>query len=191
MAKLNSMGLRRHARSYLVELRQRTSFTASLSVLDGAEILYVERARSFRRGQYKVDLNLRLGSRLPVYCTAMGKVLLASLPRSEQDELVSNMTLVRRGPKTIGGKKALRTELGDVSKKGIAVNDEELRPGLVSVACPVRGGGGGVVAAVSLAAHTSMVSLGEMVDRCVPYLLVSANGISECLGFRRDDETAL
>jgi IclR family transcriptional regulator, pca regulon regulatory protein len=78
MAALNSTGLREPSRPYLEELRRRTSFTASLSVLDGAEILYVERARSFRRGQYKIDLNLRVGSRLPAFCTSMGKVLLAN-----------------------------------------------------------------------------------------------------------------
>ena len=59
MSALNSTGLREHARPYLEELRQRTSYTVSLSVLDGPEILYVDRARSFRRGQGKIDLDLR------------------------------------------------------------------------------------------------------------------------------------
>jgi IclR family pca regulon transcriptional regulator len=81
MSALNSTGLREASRPYLEKLRQRTSYTANLSALDGPEILYVERARSFRRGQHKIDLNLRPGSRLPAYCTAMGKVLLANLPK--------------------------------------------------------------------------------------------------------------
>lgn len=57
MSVLNSTGLREHSRPYLEELRQRTSYTVNLSVLDGPEILYVDRVRSFRRGQNKIDLN--------------------------------------------------------------------------------------------------------------------------------------
>lgn len=63
-----------------------------LSVLDGPEILYVDLARSFRRGQSKIDLNLRPGSRLSAYCTSMGKGLLANLPAQEQHELIAQMT---------------------------------------------------------------------------------------------------
>ena len=76
MSALNSTGLREHAHPYLEELRQRTSYTVNLAVLDGADILYVDRARSFRRGQSKIDLGLHPGSRLPAYCTSMGKLLL-------------------------------------------------------------------------------------------------------------------
>src|SRR5664279_4024745 len=70
MSALNSTGLREHAHAYLEELRQRTSYTASLSVLDGADVLYVDRVASFRRGQGASDLNIHPGSRLPAYCTA-------------------------------------------------------------------------------------------------------------------------
>ena len=88
MSALNSTGLREHSRPYLEELRQRTSYTVNLAVLDGPEILYVDRARSFRRGQSKIDLGLSLGSRLPAYCTSMGKLLLAYLPEHEQRNLL-------------------------------------------------------------------------------------------------------
>src|SRR5580692_11704109 len=65
MSALSSTGLREHAPPYLEELRQRTSYTSSLAVLDGTEIVYVDRARSFRRGQARIDLDLQPGSRLP------------------------------------------------------------------------------------------------------------------------------
>ena len=81
MSALNSTGLREHARPYLEELRQRTSYTVNLAVLDGPEILYVDRARSLRRGQNKIDLNLRPGSRLPAYCTSMGRCCSPTFPR--------------------------------------------------------------------------------------------------------------
>src|SRR5271168_4426944 len=69
MSALNSTGLREHAHRYLEELRQRSSYTTSLGVLDGPELLYVDRVRSFRRGQSNIDLNLHAGSRLPAYAT--------------------------------------------------------------------------------------------------------------------------
>jgi IclR family pca regulon transcriptional regulator len=190
MSTLNSTGLREHARPYLEELRQRTTYTVNLAVLDGPEILYVDRARSLRPGQSKIDLNLRPGSRLPAYCTSMGKVLLAHLPAFEQRELVGTITLVRRGPNSIMSKKALSTELEQVFEDGMGFNDEELAPGLVSIAAPLRTESREVVATINLVAHTSMISLEEMVDRLSPHLLATADNISARLGFRRDDEKA-
>lgn len=188
MSALNSTGLREHSRPHLEELRQRTTYTANLTVLDGPEILYVDRARSLRRGQNKIDLKLRPGARLPAYCTSMGKVLLANLPVSEQSDLIGTMTLGRRGPNSIISKKALRTELEHVLDEGMAVNDEELVLGLISIAAPLRTESREVVAAINLAAHTSMISLEEMVDRLSPHLLATADNISARLGYRRDDE---
>ena len=87
MAALNSTGLREHAHPYLEELRSGPVTRPASAVLDGAEILYVDRARSFRRGQGTSRPRPRPGSRLPAYCTAMGKLLLANLPEDEQREL--------------------------------------------------------------------------------------------------------
>jgi IclR family pca regulon transcriptional regulator len=188
MSALNATGLREHAHPYLEELRQRSSYTASLAVLDGAEILYMDRARSFRRGQNRIDMNLRVGSRLPAYCTSMGKVLLAYLPQVEQREFLATMTLAKRGPNTITTKRALLVELAHVREEGIAVNDEELMAGLISIAVPVRSESRQVVAAVNMAAHSDMISLDELVDQLLPHLLATADQISARLGYRRDDE---
>jgi IclR family transcriptional regulator, pca regulon regulatory protein len=188
MSALNSTGLREHAHDYLEELRQRTSYTASLAVLDGPEILYVDRVRSFRRGRSQVDLGLAPGSRLPAHCTAMGKLLLANLPEPEQRELIAHIKLTRRGPNTITSKKALRDELGKVLDSGFAVDDEELAAELYSIAAPVRNEAREVVAAVNLAAHTSMISLSELTGALSPHLVSTADRISARLGYRRDDE---
>jgi IclR family transcriptional regulator, pca regulon regulatory protein len=188
MSALNSTGLREHSRPYLEELRQRTSYTVNLAVLDGPEILYVDRARSFRRGQNKIDLNLRPGSRLPAYCTSMGKILLAYLPETEQRELIGSMQMTRRGPNSMTSKKALRTELEHVREEGLAVNDEELAEGLYSISAPVRSESREVVAAINMAAHASMISLEELVDALGPHLVATADHISARLGYRRDDE---
>jgi IclR family pca regulon transcriptional regulator len=188
MSALNSTGLREHAHPYLEELRQRSSYTASLAVLDGSEVLYVDRVRSFRRGQSQNGLDLHPGSRLPAYCTAMGKLLLAHLPVDEQHELIAEMQLARRGPNTITNKKTLREELDDVQASGFAVNDEELAPELYAIAAPVRNEAREVVAAVNLAADRSMISLTELVDALIPHLVSTADRVSARLGYRRDDE---
>jgi IclR family transcriptional regulator, pca regulon regulatory protein len=188
MSALNSTGLREHAHAYLEELRQRTSYTASLAVLDGDEILFVDRAQSFRRTGVKVELDLHPGSRLPAYCTAMGKLLLADLPEPEQRELIAAMKLTKRGPNTITAKKALRDELEGVALAGFAVNDQELAADLVAIAAPVRNEAREAVAALSLSASRSMISLEEMVDALGPHLVSTADRISARLGYRRDDE---
>jgi IclR family pca regulon transcriptional regulator len=188
MAALNSTGLREHAHEYLEELRQRTSYTASLAVLDGADILYVDRVQSFRRGQSKIDLGLHPGSRLPAYCTATGKLLLANLPEDEQREILASMKLTKRGPNTITSKEALRGELDAVLDEEFAVNDEELAVGLYAIATPVRNDAREVVAALNLAADASMISLSELVDALTPHLISTADRISARLGYRRDDE---
>jgi IclR family transcriptional regulator, pca regulon regulatory protein len=191
MSSLSSTGLRVHARPYLEELRRRTTFTTSLAVLDGTDVLYVDRARSLRRGQNKIDRNVGVGSRLPAYCTALGKVLLAGLPKPEQREIVSEIELVKRGPHTITSKKALYSELARVSEDGVAVDDEEFAAGFVAAAVPVRDERREVVAAASLAAHTSVIALEELVDALGPHLVATADHISARLGYRRDDEAGL
>ncbi len=188
MSALNSTGLREHARPYLEELRQRTSYTTSLGVLDGTEVLYVDRARSFRRGQSQIDLGLQAGSRVPAYCTAMGKLLLSNLPEAQLRDALAEIKLTKRGPNTIMSKKALRAELDQISETGFAVDDEELAAGLFAIAAPIRNEGRDVVAAVSLAAHSSMIALEEMVDALGPHLVSTADRISARLGYRRDDE---
>jgi IclR family transcriptional regulator, pca regulon regulatory protein len=188
MSALNSTGLREHAHPYLEELRQRTSYTVSLAVLDGTDVLYVDRARSFRRSQGGVNIDVHTGSRLPAYCTAMGKLLLASLPDADQRELIASMKLTKRGPNTITGKKALREELSEVLEANFAVDEEELAKDLYSIAAPVQNEAREVVAAVDIAAPSSMISLEELIDALGPHLVSTADRISARLGYRRDDE---
>jgi IclR family pca regulon transcriptional regulator len=181
--------MREHAHFYLEELRQRTSYTTCLAMLDGAELFYVDRARSFRRGRDKVELDLHPGSRLPAYCTAMGKLLLANLPDSEQRELLADMTLTKHGPNTITSKRALLQELHAVLSEDFAVNDEELAAGLYAIAAPIRNEARDVMAAINLSADASVISLEDLVDALGPHLISTADRISARLGYRRDDET--
>src|SRR5664279_3940814 len=114
MSALNSTGLREHARPYLEELRQRTSYTTCISVLDGTEILCVDRARSFRRGLTDAERQLEPGSRLPAHATSIGKLLMAFLPEDEQRDVLAALKPTKMGPNTITTKRNLRDELEQV-----------------------------------------------------------------------------
>ena len=103
-----------------------------------------------------MDLNLHVGSRLPAYCTAMGKVLLAYRDPASLRAVLDRTDLARRAPKTITAREQLMSVLGRVRETGIAVNDEELAPGLRSIAAPVRDRSGEVVAAVNVAVHLAV-----------------------------------
>jgi IclR family pca regulon transcriptional regulator len=188
MEAMNSMGIREHSRYLLHELCQRTGYTTSLAVLDGLEILYCDRAPGARRGIRKVDLGLDIGSRLPIHATAMGKLLLAYLYDEAQRETITELTLTGQGPNTIRSKKALKTELEAIREVGIAVNDEELAPELISIAAPVRDSSREVVAAINLAANKAVITVEQLVNALAPHLVSSADRISARLGFRREDE---
>jgi IclR family transcriptional regulator, pca regulon regulatory protein len=190
MSALNSTSLREHAQPYLEELRRRTGYTINVAVLDGPEIVYIARARSHRRAQQRIDLGLTLGSRLPAHCTAMGKLLMANLPDREWRALMGEMQLERHTPNTITNKRMLQIELDRIREEGLAVNDQELTVGLHSIAAPIRSEAREVVAAVNMAAHSSMISLQDLSDQLGPHLVATADRISARLGYRRDDELA-
>jgi IclR family pca regulon transcriptional regulator len=185
---MNSTGLREHAHAYLEELRQRTDYTVNLAVLDGTDIVLVDRVRSFKHAMNEIDMGLQSGSRLPAYCTSMGKILLAYLPEDEQRDRITAMDLTKRGPNTITSKTVLRRELEEVANAVFAVNDEELAPELYSTSVPVRNETGEVAAAVSMSARSSMISLEGLVDSLGPHLVSTADRISARLGYRRGDE---
>jgi IclR family pca regulon transcriptional regulator len=188
MAALNATGLREHAHPYVEELRRRVAYSVSLAVLDGTEIIYVDYAAARHRGKSKVDLDLGTGSKLPAYCTAMGKVLIAHLPENEQRELIADTTLTKRGPHTIVSKKALRAELEHVREEGFAVDEEELLAGWHAIAAPVRNESRDVIAAIDMVAPTATISLDEFVEHLSPHLISTADRIAARLGYRRDDE---
>lgn len=185
---LSSTGLAEQARPYLEELRRNSSYTVSIVVLDGEEILYVDRARGYRYAQIWLDLSLGSGSRLPAHCTAAGKVLLAYLPDEAQRELIQGMRLERVGPHTVTSRRALLGELEQVREDGYAISDEETAAGLYSIAAPVWSESSEVAAAVDMIALASAISLEDLVQALLPHLVSTAAQISARLGYRRADE---
>ncbi|HXB64542.1 MAG TPA: IclR family transcriptional regulator [Solirubrobacteraceae bacterium] len=181
MSVLDSMALRGKAREPLRELREQTGRTASLAVLDGTQVRYVDRRRGWRRGQHAVDLDLGAGASLPAQCTAMGKVLLAHLPDRERARVIGELELTRPGPNSIPTKKALRAELDRVREEGIALGDEELAPGVRTIAAPVHGPDGEVIAAVGVPVPAADYTLDDLRSAFGPSVLATAERITAAL----------
>lgn len=167
----------RIAEPYLRELSLKLDETVNMAVLDGTEILYVAR---FKTEQILAE-DLRIGSRLPAYCTSMGKALLAHLPEDELQRLIERTRFARLTHNTPGSPQALAAELQRVRESGFAVNDEELAVGLRSVAAPVFRNDH-PAAAVNIAVPTTRYSRDDMVLRLVPPLLDTVRTISKLLG---------
>jgi IclR family pca regulon transcriptional regulator len=179
---ISSMDLREVSAPHLQALSDETGHTVNLAVLDGVDIVYIDRCRSSRHGQREIDLNLHVGSRLPAYCTSMGKVLLAFLPPDRLAATLRRIEFAKRGPNTLASRTALAGELERVRADGLAVNNEELAYGLRSIAAPVRSQSGEVTAAINLAVHRSMVSLEDLLAHLGPALKRTAAEISARVG---------
>ncbi len=188
LSAMSSTSIEDHARPHLEDLHRRTGFTVAVAVLDGPDVLLVDFLRGRRRGQQLIGLDQAPGSRLPAYCTAAGKLLLAHLPGHEQRSVVAEMTLARRTPQTVTSKTALRAQLQSICEQNLATADEELAPGLHSIAAPIRSHSREVVAAVGMDAHNSMISLMDLVGSLGPHLISTADRVSARLGYRRNDE---
>lgn len=184
MGTLNGTSLREHANPHMRALVQRANFTCSLAVLDGTDIVIVERLRAVhRRGYQKSALNINVESRLPAAVTAMGKLLLAHLPRWELYQRLTEITLKSYGPHTITRKATLRIEFAAIRDLGIATNDEELERGFYAIAAAVRDQRD-VIAAVNLLAPRQAITLPDLVNDLGPHLVATADEISARLGHR-------
>ncbi|MEU4577776.1 IclR family transcriptional regulator [Nonomuraea sp. ATR24] len=185
-AAIDSMELTGVAAPLLQALADETGCTVSMGLCDGPDVVYVDRRRSGRRSALAMDLNLHVGSRLPAYCTSMGKVLLAYKDPAALRQILDRTEMARRGPRTITNREQLIAALAKVRQSGVAVNDEELAPGLRSFSAPVRDRTGEVVAAVNVAVHLTIAptTLETLSGRLEPPLRRTAAEISRRLGYR-------
>jgi IclR family transcriptional regulator, pca regulon regulatory protein len=175
---LSSNSLPTIAQPVLEHLTEIVHESSSLSVLDGDQIVYLARSATKRI----MSVGLSVGSRLPAYCTSMGRVLLSALPEDEFAAFLSRSELKKLTPKTVTNKAALAEIIRRVASDGYAITDEELELGLRSVAVPIRTRQGRVVAAINIGVHAARVSAVEMVHRFLPLLLENARTLSQLLG---------
>jgi IclR family pca regulon transcriptional regulator len=175
---LGSLALREIAAPCLQRLTAATGHTSNLAIRDDTDVILIDRIRG-RPGRYHhLEFSLHAGSRIPSYCSATGKALLAFLPPPDLEELLDRVEFLRRGPRTVASRAALMAELSQVRRTGIALNDEELDSGLRSIAVPIRSRSGPVVAAINLAFPWSPVAMSELADHFGPLLQGTARQIS-------------
>jgi IclR family transcriptional regulator, pca regulon regulatory protein len=174
---LGSLELREVAAPHLRRLTDTTGHTSNLAIRDDTDVILIDRVRG-RPGRYHhLEFTLHVGSRLPSYCSATGKALLAFVPRPDLDRLLDRMDLVPRGPRTLTDRSALMAELEQVRRTGLATNDEELESALRSIAAPVRARSGEVVAAVNVAIPWSPAAMSELVTELGPTIQATAQQI--------------
>jgi IclR family pca regulon transcriptional regulator len=166
------------ARVALEELRDQIGRTVSMGVLDGTRVIYVHRLFGHRCGQHVVDRELRVGAHIPAYCTALGKVLLASLSDAERPERVATIHLVPQGPRSITVQDELLAELEDVSLRAPVVSDEEFVVGARSVAMLLSRASGEQPLAIDVTAPSTAYTASQLLKQIGPSVMRTAKLIS-------------
>ncbi|MFF4126338.1 IclR family transcriptional regulator [Microbispora rosea] len=172
-AYLSSLSLPEVALPHLERLAAEVHESASVSVLDDTDIVYVARVPTARI----MRVTIAIGTRFPAYCTSMGRVLLAGLPPEDLDAYLARAALERLTPHTTTSPDALRAALDRVRAQGWAMVDQELEEGLRSIAAPIRDRGGRVMAAVNISSHASRTTVESARRDLLPPLLATAAGI--------------
>ncbi len=163
-AYLSSTPLPRLVQPYLEQLAQETDESCSASTLDGAEIVYIARASQRR----VMSIGLSVGSRLPAYCSSMGRVLIAAKSEKERNALLDLLPRKKLTPRTLTDRAELAAVVAQVQREGFSIVDQELELGLRAVAVPLINATGKVVAAINVGAQAERVSIKRMRDEFLP-----------------------
>jgi IclR family transcriptional regulator, pca regulon regulatory protein len=174
MAYVGSLGLWDIARPHLETLVARTGESSSMAQLDGSDIVYVARVAVPRI----IALRVEIGTRFPAVLTSQGKVLLAALPPEELAATLAQPSRSGLPPRIGRTPDQLRDELTEVRARGWALADEELAPGVRSVAVPVRDRDGAVRAAMNVTVHAAETTVEVLLADHLPLLLRTAGDIS-------------
>lgn len=164
---LATMPLPRIVQPLLDELSARIEQSTSVSILDETEIVYVARAAHRR----VMSIALMPGSRLPAYCTSMGRVALAALSVDQRRAVLEMTHLAARTARTVTDKDALLAELEATATRGYACIDQEVEIGLRSIAVPLRNLRGQTVAALNVGLPVTAATMEELVQTYLPPLL--------------------
>lgn len=163
---------------YLEQLMERTGETVHLAILDENEVLYINKFESSQT----IRMYSRVGRRGPVYCTGVGKVLLA-FQAQERIEQVIAAGLTAHTEHTIVDPDKLRACLNEVRANGYAIDDQEIEIGLRCIAAPIRDHSGNVIASISVAGPSQRLPTERLIG-FAPDVIGTADTISQRLGFR-------
>ncbi len=182
LAIIKDIDLKKIAHPFLEELSREIGETVNLAIFEGTGIIYVDRIKT----EQIININLSIGSRLPLHCTSMGKCLLAYLPDDELAEMLDRIEMLSLTPNTITDRGKLLEELQRVRERGFSLNNRELEVGLRSVAAPVRDDSNRVIAAVNIAVPSSRVTMEELRGNFAKRIMEVAKAISEGMGYREN-----
>jgi len=174
---LSSSSLPTVAQPVLEGLTEVLHESSSMSVLDGDQIVYVARSAMSR----VMSIGVAVGTRLPAFCTSMGRVMLAALPEDEFAAFLARAELKAFTPRTVTDKSRFVEIIKRVAADGYALVDEELELGLRSIAVPVTASDGRVAAAINVGVHAARFSTEDMIHRILPHLRKSAQSLGRSI----------
>jgi IclR family pca regulon transcriptional regulator len=174
MSYVLSRGLWEIARPHMEALVARTRESSSIAQLDGSDIVYVARVAVPKI----VALAVTIGTRFPAMPTSLGKVLLAALPLEEAERVLAEPSRSGITPPWRPEAAERAAALREVRARGWALTDEQLAPGIRSVAVPLRDGDGKVIAALNVNSHAAETPLDVLLGRHLPLLIQAAGAIS-------------
>lgn len=177
---LDQIDLRSESRPFLFELAQKTRETAHLVVLDNDEALYIDKIQFASDG---LHMTSRLGYRVGLHCTAVGKVLLAHLPPAQIERIIAQRGLSPRTVHTLTDAEPLKAQLQHIRSEGYALDDEEHSEGVRCIAAPVRNMNGDVVAAISISAPAVRMTVDMARQSMKELVMDTARKISTQLGY--------
>jgi DNA-binding IclR family transcriptional regulator len=158
---LNHDSVRGVRHAVLANLVAAVGETCNFTTLDGASVLYLDRVEA----PWPWRLTMDVGTRVPLHCTASGKLFLASMSPARREALLAQLPLQSVTANTLASVQALRAECARIAANGYAVDREEFIPGLIAVAVPVQDGQGQVRAAVAVHAPSARMSLEVAVSK--------------------------
>ncbi|WP_430789586.1 IclR family transcriptional regulator domain-containing protein [Actinoplanes sp. G11-F43] len=174
MAYVNALSMWDVARPHMEKLVARTNESTSMAQLDGSDIVYVARVAVPKI----VTLAVTIGTRFPAAATSMGKILLAALPPGAVTGVLAEPSRSGITPRNLPAPAELESMLREIRAKGWALADQDLAPGVRSVATGVRDGEGRVVAAINVTVHAAETSVETLLEDYLPKLLRTAADIS-------------
>jgi IclR family pca regulon transcriptional regulator len=166
------------ARAVLGELRDELGYTVSMGVLSGCRIVYIYRLFGHRRGQFAIDRALESGAHVPVYCTALGKVLMASLSSVQREQMLAELEFAPQGPRAILDRRKLAAAIGRIGSGDAVLSDEEQLAGARSLAVLVPGTRVGRSLAIDVTVPAAAYSASRLVKQMGPRLKRAAKLIA-------------
>lgn len=172
-AYLASTSLSTRLQPFLERISEETGESSSAALLDGDDIVYIARSATRRI----MSIGLGVGSRLPAYCTSLGRAILAYQPEEAVESYIRRVRMEKRTPKTVVGKQEFRAVLEETRERGYALVDEELEFGLRSIAVPLVQQDGQVKIALNISAQAARISAADMEKRFLPALKAASDAL--------------